>query len=75
MLTENPTYIYLHQENCGATSIVFATATQLVDIFGYGHRHHRTDEQVLETALKITKAVLYTDIDQVQKIIEEILDR
>jgi len=66
-------YIYRRKEEWGATSIVFATAAQLIELYGQGHRHHRTEEQILEAAIRLSKAVPFTSMDQVQEIFDNFI--
>jgi len=68
-------YLYRRREEWGATAIVFATADELIALYGQGHRHHKTDEQILEAAIRLSKAVLYKGTEQIENILEEILDR
>ena len=63
--------VYFEKDEYNIDKFVVTTPKALIDMYGIGHKHHRTDAQLLATAMKIKRATICHSIEEVRVAAEK----
>jgi hypothetical protein len=66
--------VYFEKDKYNINKLVITRPIELINMFGIGHKHHRTDEQLLATAIKLKRATLCTSMEEVRAMTEKFFE-
>lgn len=74
-IKEPPThYYYIYKDEYGKLILTIATKKQLVDEYGKGHRHHRTDDQIFDFVQSKLSLKVWPPQEDLQENLHYLLD-